>query len=542
MISIRNSSLALLANLPKIPTATRRESINAENELSFTAVLDDKATANIIAGNVVECEGDYFDIIYYQSQINEDGIATINVEAEHVSYRLNNTTNDTFGMTGTPAEILTAILGSTGFTVGTVEPTASGAYTINEKTTRRGLLIGYANAIGAELQFDKFEVSLLTRRGADEPRIFTAGKNLRLISKTYNGRQSPALVSYEAEPIGLPDAPLSLGDDVLLAQPELALDSTLRIITLAYNPMDSLVTDITISNYIVTLENQFYTLAQTSVTKDKTYNGCKIGPEEGFVAERSDGNAKAVMNATEGFALYVDTGGGLAKVFYVDLDGKLQALGLQIDGDSVFNGTINASQLIIGGEAGDISYSDLADKPNIPSEDDVVTIVGNTVTAPFVNALSVKAGSIDAEDITAGTIIGFVIVGSEIKTAASGERLVIDSANRVLFYNSSDVAAGSLKLDSGYLRLQSIDGTPLKIQSVGANMSIGAYGTGFKLYFDSNVDGGGYTLSNVIVDGYATQSWVEGKGYVVGNGISGTFTTVDGKTVTVSNGLITGIA
>lgn len=392
MITIRSSAFALLANLPKVPTATRRESINAENELSFTAILDAKATANIVAGNIVECESDYFDIVYYQSSINEDGTATIDVEAEHVSYRLNNTTNDTFGMTGTPTQILTAILNGTGFTVGTVEPTVSGAYAINEKTTRRGLLIGYANAIGAELLFDKFSVSLLTRRGADEPRIFTAGKNLRLISKTYNGRQNPALISYEAEPIGLPNAPLSLGDDVKLVQPELGIDSTLRIITLAYNPLDSLVSEITISNYIVTLENQFYQMAQTSLTKDKVYHGVKLGPDNGLEITRTDDKARALFNAdTLSFQIGDGTGGNWVDTLYYD----------SVDNKIKFTGDIN----MLGGS---ISWNQLSDKPTIPAEytdSDALTAIQGT----YIDESNVWTINVYANNIQAGTISGVTI-------------------------------------------------------------------------------------------------------------------------------------
>ena len=380
MISIRNSSYALLAVLKKVPTATRTESINAENELSFTAVLDAKATANIVAGNVIECEDDYFDIVYYQSQIGEDGTATVEVDGEHVSYRLNDDTVDSFGMTGTPTEILTAILSGTDFTIGTVEPTASGAYTINEKTTRRGLLIGYANAIGAELSFSKFAVSLLTRRGSDEPRIFTAGKNLRLASKTYNGRQSPALVSYEAEPIGLPDAPLSLGDDVKLVQPELGIDSTLRIITLAYNPLDSLVSEITISNYIVTLENQFYQMTQTSLTKDKVYHGVKLGPDNGLEITRTDNKARALFNSgTLSFQIGDGTGGNwVDKLYYDSVDNKIK-----------FTGDIN----MLGGS---ISWNQLSDKPTIITTSDALAAWVGSGYATYINSSGVYTGIIGA--------------------------------------------------------------------------------------------------------------------------------------------------
>lgn len=59
----------------------------------------------------------------------------------------------------------------------------------------------------------------------------------------------------------------------------------------------------------------------------------------------------------------------------------------------------------------------------------------------------------------------------------------------------------------------------------------------FQTYFTETK---GYINSDLV----ATQPWVEGKGYTTfsGSGISGSFTTSDGKTVDVSDGLITSIA
>ena len=484
MITIRTSALALLANIKQVIKASRSESINAENTVEFTAILDTKSSNAVEAGNVVEVEGDFFDIAYYNKAVNGDGTKTVVCEAEHVSYRLNNSTYDleTFGMTGTPTQILTAILNGTGFTVGTVEPTTSGAYTINEKSSRRALLIGFANAIGAELSFDKFAVSLLTRRGDVGPALFTAGKNVRIVNKIYNGRQTPALVSYEAEPIALPTKPLALGDNVLLVQPELNVSESLRIVSISYNPMDKLVSDIQISNYVQTLENQFYRMQTETVVKGKLYNGCSFGPDDGFVAERSDGAVKAMMNATEGFSLWVDPGTGLVKVFYVDVDGKLMAKSLEIDGNSVFKGTAEAA-----------------------------------------------------------TISGGIVTGALIRTAATGERIELDSYNRIQFYDSTGTVIGTMRLEDGYLKLKALSGQKIQIETLGANMSIGPYGAGYKLYVINTLDLGGNSIVNAVVDGYATESWVGLQGFLTGNGISGSFTTVDGKTVSVADGLITSI-
>lgn len=74
----------------------------------------------------------------------------------------------------------------------------------------------------------------------------------------------------------------------------------------------------------------------------------------------------------------------------------------------------------------------------------VTTIINNTVTTGYVNALSVIAGSVAAENIT-----GTYITGKVIRTAASGARVQLDNTNYLQAY------------DINYLRVQ-IDTTSIK--------------------------------------------------------------------------------
>ena len=102
-----------------------------------------------------------------------------------------------------------------------------------------------------------------------------------------------------------------------------------------------------------------------------------------------------------------------------------------IVGDTITSGYIQALSLVVGTEIGLGTAQDSAG---------VTTIVGNTVTTGFVNALSITAGSIAAENISAGTI-----TGSKIQTdAVNNFRLVLyDSEdavhpNALFFINASN--------------------------------------------------------------------------------------------------------
>ena len=91
---------------------------------------------------------------------------------------------------------------------------------------------------------------------------------------------------------------------------------------------------------------------KNTIKEGKVYNGVTTSREEGVVVERSDGKAKTIMNATEGISIYSDLGSGLAKNFFVGLDGRIQAKGIDIDGSGTFSGELKAAR---GTFTGDLS-------------------------------------------------------------------------------------------------------------------------------------------------------------------------------------------
>ena len=103
-------------------------------------------------------------------------------------------------------------------------------------------------------------------------------------------------------------------------------------------------------------------------------------------------------------------------------------------------GVANLSGLVVGTNVSIGTAQDAAG---------VTTIIGNTVTTSYVNALSVTAGSVAAENIT-----GTYITGKTIRTATSGQRVIIDGANNRLEFFTS---AGS---SCGYIYGSTIDAYP----------------------------------------------------------------------------------
>lgn len=72
-----------------------------------------------------------------------------------------------------------------------------------------------------------------------------------------------------------------------------------------------------------TLKKEIGRLNKEVVKEEKPYNGVVIGRANGIVVTRSDGKAKAYLNATDGFRIQTDRGYGLEDAFYVNVNGEL---------------------------------------------------------------------------------------------------------------------------------------------------------------------------------------------------------------------------
>jgi len=113
----------------------------------------------------------------------------------------------------------------------------------------------------------------------------------------------------------------------------------------------------------------------------------------------------------------------------------------------------------------------------------VTTIIGNTVTTGFVNALSVLAGSVAAENIT-----GTYITGKTIRTAVSGARVVLDNSDYIQAY------------DASYLRVK-LDTTSLKFYDSSGNYTGDLYGVSGALgIFSTGTPPAELTLSQGVID------------------------------------------
>lgn len=319
-IKILNSSLQPLAVLLNVVSPLVSEEINRELTASFQTVIDGDKSVYVTYQNIAEIEGNYFNIAYTRDAHNADDTLTIDVECEHVSYDLIGDENDPadpmiheyYTDVGTPTDLLTALLAGTNFTVGTVDFTALTTIAINERVSKRGILLTLAEQLGGELKFDKYEISLLTRRGADNGLGFRYRRNLVSMSRITDNRNKVdglPTVTYDTEVVELEfaqghglDDHYELGDTVYLFDDQLGISNLpVRIIQESHDPLQRMQGTVTISNlagaFIKDINDTVTNLQQNTVVKDALYFGAKIGPEYGFESILSDNTARAFFNA-----------------------------------------------------------------------------------------------------------------------------------------------------------------------------------------------------------------------------------------------------
>lgn len=314
------------------------EKINGENILDFQAILDSKLDSFIDDTSVFELDNDYFDVAFFKKISNEDGTFTVEVESEHVSYRLNRPEYniECFTEIGTPVYVLSKILDKTEFSIGTVDFTTSITFSAQEPKSRRQLLMEFVALLGGEISFNKFTVDILTHRGSTTAKKVIKDRNIKVVSKTVDKREFDSdgkyKVTYSCTPICLPNELYTLGDDILLIQKQLGINEYLRVVSLNYNPY-SMDVALEFSNYTNGLEDNLYRIITSTVVKDKLYNGCRIGPEFGFEAIRNDKKARAYFRS-DGLAMQTSDGKGTAwrdRLYYY-YDSKKDETTLVYDG------------------------------------------------------------------------------------------------------------------------------------------------------------------------------------------------------------------
>lgn len=516
LITILEASPHEVIVIDTVLEASRREIINGDNLLDFSVELDERLSRHVNEYNVIGLGKDYFDIAKFTRGQNGSNLPVADIECEHVSYRLNKPeyNKDYFTEIGTPTQILDKILEGTGFISGTVEFTEPLTYSIQQATSRRGLLMGYVALLGGEIEFDGFVVSILTQRGSTVPKDLMAGNNVTVISKSVDKRtldeNGNPTISYQCALENPVD--LAIGDVVTLGYDRLDINVTLRIVSITKNPYNPQEVEFEVGNYVNSLEDSIYRIETSMVAKGVNYNGNRISAENGFESVRNDDKARTVMNATEGISVYSDTGEGLQRNFYVDTNGKLQAKEIVIDGDGNFKGTIYAENinttnakiaaaqienLVVGtnvtmGPYATISWANVTDKPPVPDEYTDAQALSAWLASgysTYITATGVYTGTVAADKIIGNqmTALQRLKIGINQNDSYSMVRLAAGPTWDAVIMSSRDIGP---YLTIGYTGASTSDTTPpTNLESINLKANVVNMSSGLKVNGDLTVYG-----------------------------------------------------
>ncbi|VTR62453.1 Phage-related protein [Actinobacillus pleuropneumoniae] len=275
MITILDTSLRPVAILEDYYADEISEQINGSYTFKFSVLMDDDKSRYIAINNIVEAEGQYFNIVHHRRSRSDNGEILIAVNCEQVSYNLlYHVFEGGFIHTNTPWVLMNMALEGTGFMVGFVQYDQYVSIDLKEGVNARGVLMEIAAQTGCELYFDKYTVSLMSRRGQDRGVQFRLGKNLKGIVKDVNRQSGEVLTAYEIDVVELNTLPefegleyFELGDTVDIIDEELGINEQQRIIEYSYSPKRRINSKVTIANYIEGIQDTIYRIQTTTVNK-----------------------------------------------------------------------------------------------------------------------------------------------------------------------------------------------------------------------------------------------------------------------------------
>lgn len=490
-----------------------------------------KKTDNIDTDSIIQSDGMQYDIVYAQNAVDANGNNITNVEGYHVGYRLSNPdlALESFADFDTPQNLISQLISGTEFTVGTVDFTTPVEFFFNEKTTIRSALYLLALQLGGEIEYNNFEINLVSQIGSNTGFSFQERKNLRGMRVINDKRTGSNVLSIEVDITEMQNSDeykrkgydqfetFGLGDTCKVKSSKTGIDTLQRVVAYKYNPVKKINSIIQLSEKVPTFTDRISALQSSSVIKGRTYNNVEIDPAFGFRSTLSDGSARATYGGDEiSMDVSDGLGGWIQAVYFDPVDGKYKFVGdidasgiitgAEIIGSSINNGSgtflvdelgnVTANSLTIGGGSGignlsdagalalldDIDLSFVTDSGDLAALSSITStyIDDGAVITPKLAAGAVEAGNISVDYLSAiSTDIGEVTAGSITGVTAvfggNGKiRITPTSNGDIQFLDSNNNLLGSIKSSSFFssVDFNTENGVELKLNADDADIDI----------------------------------------------------------------------
>ena len=268
---------ALQTTIDKVMSCDTEITLKGVKTLSFETLLTDELIEKVTGTNlVVEYNGEYYDVVSVARSMSK-GQYKVKVSCEHVSYRLNDYSQDAFVATGTIKEVLTKILEDTEFQVGIVDSSEIVTFETTSKATVRSIVLKLADKLNMDVSFDYFSVSIYTHKGRTTP-IELIDDNVVSISKTVKTTRTKPVYAISIRN----NKDIVVGDELHLKFTKLGIDENVRLIGIKAKPFTSKNIDLEIGESESTLEADLVKTTEETVNKNTAYYGVKISEEKGL--------------------------------------------------------------------------------------------------------------------------------------------------------------------------------------------------------------------------------------------------------------------
>lgn len=260
-----------------------------------------------------------------------------------------------------------------------------------------------------------------------------------------------------------------------------------------------------------------------------SYEAFVIGQYAGDPGSGVTGNPSAWIATDPAFVIGNGTGvGSEATAFQVNKDGTML-----VTSKTTINPAYTPNVIPVGSFVGNISDSDQTNHSVIFGSTDTNTAGNRTSAATLLSGDNLATGGTNAN---CGNVA--ILAGSNAGTAGNAGGIVIFSGNTT--DASSTGLPGDIRIGAGST-LSSIAGGTVRLEGGTSGSGLGGM---IILAPGSGTPGGSIQFINS-GEGTASVVWLStdtfGNGAWDTSGVSGTFTTADSQTVTVTNGLITSI-
>lgn len=289
---VKDENDSVIARVSKVLSDELNDRLQGEKTLRFTTLIEgglDKMKEE--KKYTVVFEDDYYDVVSFKKTLS-GSLSFMELVCEHVSYRLNESTLDTFTCTGTAEQIVKTLLSGTDFLVADGTSQKEITYSSQQSGTIRAILLDFAGSNGYEIEFEGFRVHLTSHRGKTaDTKILQ--QNVMEISKTINTAEGTVAYSLKLRPT----IPVGVGDEVHLVFERLGINDHVRVLGIKREPFLSENITLEVGAYAPDLESESVQIITDRLTQNTTYYGTRISTENGLEINRNDGNAKVVFNA-----------------------------------------------------------------------------------------------------------------------------------------------------------------------------------------------------------------------------------------------------